>query len=101
MAGGRWFECTVSQRLSDGLYKVLVHDGASRNFPAHKISPLEVESQVGDPVIAYYDVRSYAFQGIHESTRADGTIHVRFADGDAKDVAADWVHKLQTIGRCG
>ena len=95
--GGRWFESSIGERYSDGIYEVLTHDGDRANFSGVEISCLGVQSQLGDTVIAYWDNRHYAFKGRHMATHLHGMIYVEFDDGGKAFMDAWRVHKLESL----
>ena len=104
--GGRWFECAISDKYSDGKYNVKTHDGDSGFFPASQVSHLGIKSSVGDTVLAYrirtsifgaFPNRTYASNGKHSATDTDGKIWVYFDDGEKVLTESSAVHKLSTL----
>ena len=49
--GGRWYECTLGEKMSDGKFPVWGHGGWEGNFYGHDITPIGVTPNIGDEVI--------------------------------------------------
>ena len=95
--GGRWFECVILSE-SDDEYKVRVFDGECGDIPKGSISEKANQGDVeaGDFVVAYYDDRDYAFQGVCTGA-GDGGVVVEFADGDTGMAYEGRVWKLNPM----
>ena len=96
--GGRWFECTIIERMSDRRYQVLVHDGAVGYFYGKDLTALGSTPSLLDMVIAYWDGRAYAFKGkVTAEKSLSGEFWVEFDDGDEAWIPSRDVHKLESL----
>ena len=78
--GGRWYECTIGERMSNGKYHTVGHEGSEDYFYPRDLTPLGLAPAVGDEVIAYWDGRNYAFKAKVTATQP-GKYSVLYLDG--------------------
>ena len=67
--GGRYYECNLVGKLDTGksVLEIKAHDGDRGSFSQQRIFHVSCAPAVGDMVIAYWDNRGYAFQGIYHT----------------------------------
>merc|ERR1712020_588801 len=95
--GGRWYECTVGEQMSNGKYHTVGHEGSEDYFSPHHLTPLGGTPSVGDEVIAYWDGRDYAFLA-KVTAEQPGKWSVLYLDGSEEWMPVKDVHKLQRMG---
>ena len=105
-AGGRWYECTIGPKMSDGRYLVEGHGGWDGHFYGSDLTPIGHTPSMGDEALAYwqsipwYDYANYnyAFRCCVEAKNSrTGKTWVRYDDGSKEWVPNDKVHKVSRL----
>ena len=101
-AGGRWYECTIGEKMSDGRYKVLGHEGSEGHFFAGDLVEIGTTPRpTTDEALAYYqggwssyDYASYCVV----QAKKPGHFWVKYTDGGSEEwVPENKVHKAVRI----
>ena len=92
--GGRWYECTIGDQMSDGKFHVRAHEGSQEYFYGHDLTPLGTTPGIGDKVIAYWDSRNYAFLGQVSDQKPGHFLVVYQDDGSERWMPEEEVHQL-------
>ena len=97
--GGRWYECSIGEQLSNGKYHVRGHEGSEDYFYPNDLTPCGLEPAIGDVVIAYWDGRNYAFKAkVTDYASHKNEYSVLYLDGSEVWMPAKDVHRLQKMG---
>ena len=97
--GGRWYECSLGEKLSCGKYHVIGHEGSEDYFYPYDLTPCGLEPAIGDVVIAYWDGRNYAFKAkVTDYASHKNEYSVLYLDGSEVWMPAKDVHRLQKMG---
>ena len=100
-AGGRWYECTIGEKMSDGKYSVRGHEGSEGRYEGADLVAIGNSPSIGDPVLAYwqgYNIIDYDYAFLGRVTgKKEGQFWVVYQDGSEEWVPENEVHKLQRM----
>jgi len=104
-AGGRWFECIIGEKMSDGSYHVRDHEGSEGYYSGDCLSEIGHTPGVGSEVVAYWqnvpwwDPINYTYAFLAKvSARKPGHFWVKHeAGGDEEWVPEHAVHALKRM----
>ena len=100
--GGRWYECTIGEKMSDGRYSVVGHGGWEGRYDGGDLVAIgNPPPSIGDPVLAYWQGYytwgyDYAFYS-HVTAKKEGQFWVVYQDGSEEWVPETQVHKFQRL----